>query len=206
MRSFKRRDFLRTTLGLSLSAILPAATRESFAQERSNDDLIIESVDVIRVTGEMPSRGGMNRQHQTQPLHLYDRPEEYRDDPSVPVGTYTGQHDYVRIRTRSGLEGLYGYCDSDAAVNIVGPLKRQLIGRNLIALKDDTGKRFFAEFHEVVKSTQTTRAGQTYYDGSGWVQYRWPKPGEEVFSPKITYVKGCLMGDKNVYVGAGYYE
>lgn len=63
MRSLNRRDFSRTTLGWGLSAILPAATRESFAQERSNDDLTIESVDVLRVTGELPTRGGMDRQY-----------------------------------------------------------------------------------------------------------------------------------------------
>lgn len=85
-------------------------------------------------------------------------------------------------------------------------IKKQLIGKNLIALKDDTGKRFFAEFHDVVKGSESEKNGITYFNGSGWVNYRWPKPGEEAFSPKITYVKGCLMGDKNVYVGAGYYE
>ena len=85
-------------------------------------------------------------------------------------------------------------------------LKPHLIGKVLIALKDDTGKRFFMDFTKTAQNSQATQNGKTYYNGSGWVSYRWPKPGEKSFSPKVTYIKGCLMGDKNVYVGAGYYE
>ncbi len=85
-------------------------------------------------------------------------------------------------------------------------IKPHLIGKVLIALKDDTGKRFFADFTEMAQSSQAKKGGKEYYNGSGWVSYRWPKPGEEEFSPKISYIKGCLMGQKNVYVGAGIYE
>ena len=81
-----------------------------------------------------------------------------------------------------------------------------LIGKVLISLKDDTGKRFFAEFTKVAKQGEAESNGKKYYNGDGWVQYRWPKPGEKAFSPKVSYIKGCLMGDANVYVGAGYYE
>ncbi|MFH2091539.1 MAG: cache domain-containing protein [Pseudomonadota bacterium] len=85
-------------------------------------------------------------------------------------------------------------------------IKPHLIGKVLIALKDDTGKRFFADFTKTANSEQTTVNGKTYGTGSGWVSYRWPKPDEKTFSPKITYIKGCMMGSQNVYVGAGIYE
>lgn len=85
-------------------------------------------------------------------------------------------------------------------------VKRTLIGKVLIGLKDDTGKRFFADFSQVAKSSQTDKSGVSYYNGSGWVEYRWPKPGQKEFSPKQTYIKGCLMDGENVYVGAGIYE
>jgi signal transduction histidine kinase len=85
-------------------------------------------------------------------------------------------------------------------------IKPHLIGKVLISLKDDKGKRFFAEFTKTAKSAQGSKNGTTYYNGSGWVKYRWPKPGEKAFSPKVSYIKGCLMGKTNVYVGAGYYE
>jgi methyl-accepting chemotaxis protein len=84
--------------------------------------------------------------------------------------------------------------------------KASLIGKVLIGLKDDQGKRFFADFTEVTKKSQGTNDGASYYNGAGWVEYRWPKPGEKTFSPKLSYIRGCLMGGENVYVGAGIYK
>jgi methyl-accepting chemotaxis protein len=84
-------------------------------------------------------------------------------------------------------------------------IKTTLIGKVLIGLKDDTGNRFFVGFSEAAKSSQTTRNDVSYFNGEGWVDYRWPKPGEKNFSAKTSYIKGCLMGDENVYVGAGVY-
>ena len=85
-------------------------------------------------------------------------------------------------------------------------IKRTLIGKVLIGLKDDTGKRFFADFSQVAKSNQDNKNGVSYYNGNGWVEYRWPKPGQKEFSPKLTYIKGCLMDGESVYVGAGIYK
>ncbi len=115
----------------------------------------------------------------------------------------------------AGLEkvGQLRFCgDNYVFVNDLGAktlmhINTALIGKILIGLKDDTGKVFFADFTKTVQGAQSTKNGKTYYNGSGWVSYRWPKkPGEKEFFPKNTYVKGCLMGDENVYVGAGIYE
>jgi methyl-accepting chemotaxis protein len=84
-------------------------------------------------------------------------------------------------------------------------IKAGLIGKVLIGLKDDTGKRFFADFTEAAKASQAEKNGVSYFNGSGWVDYRWPKPGGDAFYPKTSYIKGCLMGSQNVYVGAGIY-
>ncbi len=84
--------------------------------------------------------------------------------------------------------------------------KAHLIGKVLIGLKDDTGKRFFADFTKMAQTGKTEVNGKVIYNGKGWVSYRWPKPGEKSFSPKISYIRGCMMGDENVYVGAGIYE
>jgi len=112
---------------------------------------------------------------------------------------------------QAGLEkvGKIRFCDGNYVfVNDFGGktlmhIKPHLIGKVLISLKDDTGKRFFADFTKMAKSA---KANAGYYNGSGWVTYRWPKPGEKTFSPKVSYVKACMMGNKNVYVGAGIYE
>ncbi len=102
-------------------------------------------------------------------------------------------------------DGNYVFVNDFAGTTLMH-IRPHLIGKVLIALKDDTGKRFFADFTLVAVSSQTTSGGITYYNGSGWVDYRWPKPDEEAFSPKVSFIQGCLMGDKNVYVGAGIYE
>lgn len=113
----------------------------------------------------------------------------------------------------AGLEkvGAIRFCDgnyvfvNDLKGKTLMHIKTALIGKVLIGLKDDTGKRFFADFTETAKSSQATQEGSSYFNGQGWVDYRWPKPGEKTFSPKTSYIKGCLMGGENVYVGAGIY-
>ena len=113
----------------------------------------------------------------------------------------------------AGLEkvGALRFCDgnyvfvNDLKGKTLMHIKPALIGKVLIGLKDDTGKRFFADFTEAAKASQTAKGGVTYFNGEGWVEYRWPKPGQKNFSAKISYIKGCLMGNENVYVGAGIY-
>lgn len=72
------------------------------------------------------------------------------------------------------------------------PMKASLIGKNLIDLKDKSGKTFFKDFIELAKSK-----------GSGWVDYMWPKPGEEKPSKKSSYI---LKVDDKTLVGAGIYK
>jgi methyl-accepting chemotaxis protein len=100
-----------------------------------------------------------------------------------------GDGNYVFVNTLDGVTLMH--------------LQPHLIGRSLLHLKDDTGKYFFQDFAEVVKSKEAQQDGEVYYVGSGWVRYRWPRPSDQVIVPKETYVKGARMGDKNVYVGAG---
>jgi len=72
------------------------------------------------------------------------------------------------------------------------PMNPALIGKNMTDLKDSNGKEFFKEFIKIAKGA-----------GSGWVDYMWPKPGEEKPSQKNSYV---LKVDDNCFVGAGYYK
>ncbi|MBW1800269.1 MAG: cache domain-containing protein [Deltaproteobacteria bacterium] len=115
---------------------------------------------------------------------------------------------------RAGLEkvGKMRFCNgnyvfvNDFSGKTLMHIKSHLIGKVLIGLKDDTGKRFFMDFTKTAQSDKTTLKNVSYYNGEGWVSYRWPKPGEKTFSPKVSYIKGCLMDGENVYVGAGIYE
>ncbi len=77
-------------------------------------------------------------------------------------------------------------------VMVAHPIKPQLIGRDLTNLKDSKGKMFFQDFVKVASGP-----------GAGWVNYMWPKPGEDAPSKKSSYI---LKVDDNYYVGAGYYK
>ena len=125
-------------------------------------------------------------------------------DTAVQILEQEGQAGLEKIGTMRFCDGNYIFVN-DLKGKTLMHIKPALIGKVLIALKDDTGKRFFADFTETAKSSQFTLNGTTYYNGAGWVEYRWPKPGEKTFSAKISYIRGCLMDGQNVYVGAGIY-
>jgi signal transduction histidine kinase len=77
------------------------------------------------------------------------------------------------------------------------PMKPDLIGKNLMGSTDkaEKGKEkmLFKEFVELAKTK-----------GDGWVDYMWPKPGEEKPSKKISYI--YRVPGKDLFVGAGIYE
>lgn len=64
---------------------------------------------------------------------------------------------------------------------VMHPLKPELNGHDLSSLKDPRGKTLFVEMANVVRS-----------NGSGFVSYMWPKPGQASGEPqpKISFVKG----------------
>ena len=73
------------------------------------------------------------------------------------------------------------------------PFKPALIGKNLIGMKDPSGKLFFAEMCNVVK-----------LEKGGWVEYMWPKVGEKTPSRKISYLLD--VPGTPYEVGAGIYN
>lgn len=71
----------------------------------------------------------------------------------------------------------------------------ELEGKNLYDIQDATGKYFFREFVQVATE-----------DGSGWVFYQWPKPGETKPSNKCSYVKKIATKGNTYIVGTGIYH
>jgi L-alanine-DL-glutamate epimerase-like enolase superfamily enzyme len=139
VRVSDRRDFLRRlAVGLPLATFLPASFQKLLAQ--AADDAagrIIEAVEVLRITGPYDSIPGVNRQYNASPIHLYDerRPAPYRDNPNPEVRHGTMTQHYVRIRTRSGLAGLYGYTDPECVTPILEQVGRVLIGEDALAVE-----------------------------------------------------------------------
>jgi L-alanine-DL-glutamate epimerase-like enolase superfamily enzyme len=101
------------------------------------EESTIAEVDVVRLTGPHQVVRGVDRQHQVQPAHLYPerRPPSYRDAADAEPTTASLTQYYVRIRTRGGLEGLYGAVDKEALPVLLGPLRSLLLGQDALAVE-----------------------------------------------------------------------
>ncbi len=75
---------------------------------------------------------------------------------------------------------------------LMHPIKPALDGKDLSSFKDPRGKPLFVEFVNVVKK-----------NGGGFVDYMWPKPGQDDPQPKLSYVRG--FAPWNWIVGTGVY-
>lgn len=75
---------------------------------------------------------------------------------------------------------------------LMHPIKPELDGKDMSTLKDPNGKLLFNEFVAAVKK-----------DGKGFVDYYWPKPGEQDPVAKISYVMG--FAPWGWIVGSGIY-
>ncbi len=130
-----RRQFLTQLAKTSALALLPLPTQWRLAESAADPYLLIDAVDVLRLSGPYAYRSGVNQQYQAQPNFIYPdlRPEPYEDSPAPAesMGSIT-QH-YLRIRTRGGLEGLYGYIDPETITPILHQLRPFLLGKNALA-------------------------------------------------------------------------
>lgn len=72
----------------------------------------------------------------------------------------------------------YFWINDDQPNMIMHPMKPQLNGKSLSAVKDPTGKALFVEMVSVAKTS-----------GAGLVHYMWPKPGSDVDVEKVSYVQ-----------------
>ena len=92
--------------------------------------------------------------------------------------------------------GTYIWINDLNGVILMHPIKDKLVGKNLTGIKDRTGKRFIA------MGVQLTEE-----NGSGWVGYLWPKPGEKEVSPKVSYFKKVRTPDgTDMILGCGVYD
>ncbi|MCW5977594.1 MAG: mandelate racemase [Bryobacteraceae bacterium] len=126
----RRRSFFSSLAAASAPAALAQTARPS-----PSDKLKISAVEMWRLEGQRELLRGVDRQHQAQPLHIYDehRPKPYRDDPNPTKETARTSALYLRIKTDSGLEGLYGPIDFEAAFVVDRQLRPFLIGQDPLA-------------------------------------------------------------------------
>lgn len=75
---------------------------------------------------------------------------------------------------------------------VMHPVKPELNGKDLSDFKDPEGKHLFVDMVMLVTKS-----------GAGFVEYRWPKPGQSAPLPKISYVKG--FAPWGWVIGSGIY-
>ena len=73
------------------------------------------------------------------------------------------------------------------------PFKPELTKKeHCLLITDPTGKALFVHFVNLARRS-----------AEGWVEYMWPKPGQETPRKKITYI--YRVPDTDLFVGAGVY-
>lgn len=98
-----------------------------------------------------------------------------------PAGPYRAKDAYIFVIDPNGVE-------------LVNSGFTNLEGRNVLDVKDKKGKLLVREMLKVVQN-----------QGSGWVDYMWPKQGESFSTQKSTYVSKARKDDGWVLVGCGVY-
>lgn len=112
-----------------------------------------------------------------------------------------GEAAYDKIKDEAGefrfAEGQgYIWIQSVDGMMIMHPIKPNLDGKGLMNMKDVDGLYLFVAFGEMAEE-----------NNSGWVPYKWPKPGQAETSQKVSYVKLVTLpsGDQ-VVIGCGLYD
>jgi len=95
----------------------------------------------------------------------------------IPTNELKDKIKFIISSSTYGKSGYFWINDMDSVI-IDHPIKPALNGKDLSKFKDKNGKAIFVEFVNVCKK-----------DGSGYVDYVWPKPGFEKPQPKVSYLK-----------------
>lgn len=109
-----------------------------------------------------------------------------------------GKEAFSIIRDKKGpfiFMDTYVFVLSPDGTELVNPAQPMLEGRNLIDMKDLSGREIFRE--EIALAMT---------DGSGWLDLKWWKPGDNVPALKHAYVKKAQYNGDTFIVGSGLYE
>ena len=169
------------------------AAREAHAPAPAHPDLLIQEVEILRLTGTHQVRRGVNRQYQVQPAHLYPdrRPPPYRDAADAKPETVSLTQYYVRIRTRGGLEGLYGAVDKEALPVLLGPLRALLIGQDALAVE--------RLWDQMFRSNRHSRASHYMMAISYLDNALWDLRGRHFGAPVFRLLGGATQQPVKVY-------
>ncbi|MBC7360088.1 MAG: cache domain-containing protein [Desulfacinum sp.] len=108
-----------------------------------------------------------------------------------------GEGAFAEISDRNGRfvwKDSYCFVLDLAGTVVAHPIKPNLVGKNLMNVKDIKGKLVVAEYVSIAKSPE----------GSGWSEYWWPKPGEKAPSMKVSYI--MKVPGRDLLVAGGLYD
>ena len=109
-----------------------------------------------------------------------------------------GENAFPEFRARGSVwfnAHTYVFVDDLRMVSRVNGPRPQLEGRNVMDLKDASGRAFHRDWLKLLETGD-----------SGWVSYLWPRPGHVRPSRKWTYIRKVASGGETYVVGAGVYE
>lgn len=120
-----------TTRRTFLSTLAAAPAALAFEAARA---LPIRAVEIVRVDGHREEERGINKQFQTNPLHIYDelRPKPYKDAARTVENAAATAY-YLNIKAEGDHEGLYGPIEKEVAIVVQEQLRPFLIGKDALA-------------------------------------------------------------------------
>jgi cytochrome c len=89
---------------------------------------------------------------------------------------------------------VYVFVDDQKGVELVNPTNPELEGTSILDFQDVNGKFVVRDMIAMLRDQD-----------AGWIDYMWPRPGENFPSKKSSYVRKVKVGDDVLYVGAGVY-
>ena len=188
-----RRTFLHHLSKASVLASLPWEVQEALKSNLGHKSAIIEKVEILKLTGPYERIPGLHRQYQAQPIHLYDnfRPGPYTDPESTEASTGTITHHYLRIRTRDGLDGLYGYLDPEVIAPLVRQFRSFLMGKNALAIE--------SLWDQLYRRNRHSRAGHYMMALSAVDNALWDLRGKYFDVPVYQLLGGATREEVGVY-------
>ena len=142
-----RRRFLASLPAAGLAASAAAAPSPASPPDK------IKSLEFIRLEGSSKGVAGINRQHQVRPADVYDdlRPKPYHESGEGRETTQRRSALYLKIALDSGLEGVYGPIDREAASVVDQQLKEFLIGKDGLAVE-----RIWDQLHRMNRHSRSS--------------------------------------------------
>lgn len=187
--STSRRKFLGSVGSLAMFPVVGSTAARSSAPPST----IIDAVEILRVTGPYTSMQGVNHQYQSQPIHIYpdQRPATYHDAAAGTPSNGSLTHDYLRIRTKGGIDGLYGPLDPETIAPITQQLRPFLIGKD--ALEGE------ALWDKIYRMNRHSRGGHYMMALSAVDNTLWDIRGKHFGAPVYQLLGGPTRKEARVY-------